>query len=235
MEQEPGRLSLITDGCYSVGEVESLTGVPRVLSRRFIKLYKGRFGLWGGGEQRLANSYYVTFRDLLELRYIHAFHEAGVTWQRIRRTAEYAGKRFKTDFPFSDVRFKTDGAEIFAATDDGLEAVSRYGQLVFEEILGERLFSPLDYENNVPVRWYPAEEWGMLNVGRAVMVDPRISFGVPVVVDCHIPTETLYLSVLAEGMDFEVVARHYEVSSESVRYAVAFQEEKAHRRVLSGT
>ena len=119
------------------------------------------------------------------------------------------------------------------STSHGLEAVSKCGQLAFEEIISEHLFRPIDYEDSVPVRWYPAEEWGMAGVGRAVMVDPLFSFGVPLMADCWIPAETLYLSFVAEEEDIDAVARNYEVSSESVCRAVAFQREKARRQVAS--
>ena len=232
MENEA--LTLMKAGCYSLGEVQSLTAVPVALSRRYIKSYKGQHGLWGGREQWLSSGYYATFRDLIELRYINAFHEAGVTWRQICRTAEYAGERFGTDFPFSDIRFKTDGAGVFAAVAGELGAFAQCGQFAFEEIIGGHLFRPLDYEDGVPVRWYPLEEWGMSVVGRTVVVDPIYSFGVPVVVGCWIPAETLYSSFMAEGNDIEAVARHYEVSKAHVRCAVAFRNEMARRHVEFG-
>ena len=87
----------------------------------------------------------------------------------------------------------------------------------------------MDYVDDAPVRWYPAEEWGLRSVGRNVVVDPRLSFGAPVVQEHYIPTETLHLNFMAEGFDAHLVARSYEVSEETVWHAVRFEEELARR------
>ena len=134
----------LTAGIYSVGEVRSLSGVPENISRRFVNFYKGNYGLWGGSAQRFAGGVYLTFRDLIEIRHIAAFHSAGITWQRIIKAARHAKERFESDYPFSDLRFKTDGIHIFrdSGTDLGdLEQVSRHGQMAFRDVLGDYLFT----------------------------------------------------------------------------------------------
>lgn len=222
----PGRLNY---GMYWLSEVRSLAGISTDLSRRFVRTYKGQRGLWGGVEQRVGRYYYATFLDLMELRIVNAFHISGVSWQRICKTAEYACQRFETDFPFSHRRFQTDGREIFDLTSDQIEQVSRDGQLAFAQIIGSSLFEPMDYMDDTPVRWYPAEEWGLKSVGRSVMVDPKRSFGSPVVGERFIPTNTLHLNFEAEGQNASLVARNYEISEETVWSAVYFEEELARR------
>lgn len=225
MNKSAESISRLTGGFYSVGEVRLLSGVKEPVSRRFVKSYKGRHGLWGGGEQEWAGGVYLTFRDLLEIRHVSMFHSAGVTWQRIIRAARQAKLRFETEYPFSDLRFRTDGAHIFSSTGTNLEQLSGYGQLAFEQVMGDYLFDPVEYEIHEPVCWYPAEEWGMTGVGREVVVNPKVAFGAPVVSGYHIPTEVLYLNYKAEMKDFESVAQNYEIPIASVQYAVAFQEE----------
>ena len=229
MSEQEEVLNRLIRGFYSVGEVRRLTGVAERVSRRFAKSYKGNHGLWGGQDQRLGRFMYITFRDLIELRYVNAFHTVGVSWQRIVKTAQYAQSRFESEYPFSDLRFKTDGEHIFGQSGEGLEQIYGRGQMAFAEVIGEYLFEPLDYLENEPVRWYPAEEWGMDEIGREVMVDPRFGFGAPVITEYHIPTETLYLNYKAELDNAKLVARSYDIPVESVRIAVAFQEEFATR------
>ena len=225
MTEPAESISRLTGGFYSVGEVRKLSGVKEPVSRRFVKSYKGKHGLWGGGEQRLAGNVFLTFRDLLEIRHVSAFHSVGVTWQRIIRTAQQARLRFETDYPFSDLRFKTDGAHIFSSTGTDLEQLSGFGQLAFKQVMGDYLFEPVDYDDFEPVCWYPAEEWGMSLVGREVIVNPKIAFGAPVVAGYNVPTEVLYLNYKAEMKDFKSVALSYEIPLTSVECAVAFQEE----------
>ncbi len=215
----------LTSGFYSVGEVRLLSGVPEGVSRRFVKSCKGTHGLWGDGDQRLGGNAYLTFRDLLEIRHIHAFHTAGVSWQHITMAARRAKLRFDSDYPFSDLRFKTDRVHIFSATGMDLDPLSGHSQMAFKQVLGDCLFDPVDYDRYEPVCWYPAEEWGMTNVGREVMVNPRVAFGSPVIVEPHIPTEVLYLNYKAELNDMDLVALNYEIPRKDVEYAIAFQEE----------
>ena len=58
----------------------------------------------------------LTFRDLLEVRFVNAFRLAGVSWHVIRRSAEVAAELFGASHPFSSQRFITDGRLIFADT-----------------------------------------------------------------------------------------------------------------------
>ena len=220
---------LLSSSVYWLSEVRSLAGVSSEVSRRYVRDYKGRDGRWGGGEQRLEGRYYATFRDLMELRFVNAFRIAGVSWRRILRAAEYAGQRFNTHYPFSHRRFQTDGADIFTYRASGLEQISQKGQMAFAAIIGPSLFDPVQYIDDVPARWYPAEEWGLRGVGREVMVDPGFSFGAPVVSECRIPTDTLYRNFIAEGRSAAAVARSYMISENAVEQAVAFDEELARR------
>ena len=248
-QSEFGRL--LAGGCYVLRDARRLTGVPEAVSRRFVRHYKGELGLWGGGRQRLGERYYVTFRDLMELRVINAFRIVGLQWPVIVRTAGYGRVRFGTDYPFSDRRFQTDGRDVFNEGVDGLEPgvpvpavpprkvyeqgavwleeVSGNRQLAFDEVVDPSLFEPMEYLDDVPVRWYPAEDWGESGIGRSVVVDPKRSFGAPVVADGYVPTQTLYWNFVAEGKNPELVARSYEISVDAVLCAVAFEEAAARR------
>ena len=224
-------------GSYSPSEVQRLAGVPATLTRRFLSKYKGDLGLWGGAlghDQHLDGRWYATFQDMLELRCLRAFHDAGVTWHRIRRTAEYSRDRFNTDYPFSHRRFLTEGKDIFARTEEGLEQLSGRGQYSFEEIIGPELFDPVEYNDvDLPVRWYPAVEWGWDSNSRTVVVDPLRSFGSPVISDFGIPTQVLFDSYRAESNDTDRVARIYEIPVASVQIAVDFEQYMADRELTN--
>ena len=221
-------------GSYSPVEVQRLAGVPVALTRRFLSTYKGGLGLWGGvagPDQHLDGRWYATFQDMLELRCLRAFHDAGVSYQRIKRTAEYARDRFNTDYPFSHRRFLTEGKGIFARTGEGLEQVSGHGQFAFDEIIGPELFDPVEYNHSdLPVRWYPAMEWGWDKHSRAVVIDPLRAFGSPVLADYGVPTQVLYDSYRAEGHDAGRVSRIYEVPVDLVHTAVDFEQAMAKRQ-----
>ena len=224
MNQQNEVLDRLIGGFYSVGEVRRLSGISENVSRRFVNSYKGIHGLWGGGIQKFSGGVYLTFRALMEIRHIASFNSAGVSWQRIIRAASRAKLIFASDYPFSDLRFKTDGAHIFRDSGTELEQVSQYGQMAFKDVLGGSLFDPVDYWENQPVCWYPAEEWGLSDVGKTIMINPNVAFGAPVIVGYHIPAEVIYQSYKAEHDDAYSVAANYEIPQASVECAIIFQE-----------
>ncbi len=65
------------------------------------------------------------FRDLIELRFVAAFVNAGVGLKAIRNCLVYAREVVADDRPFSTRRFKTDGRTIF------LESIDRGVNLSF--------------------------------------------------------------------------------------------------------
>ncbi len=55
----------------------------------------------------------VSFRDLIELRFIKAFVDAGVGLKAIRNCIDEARASVESDYPFATRRFRTDGRTIF--------------------------------------------------------------------------------------------------------------------------
>ncbi len=182
------------------------------------------------GDLRRSGYYIVSFADLLEIRNIHSFHQSGVRLSVLAETARHARMRFDTEYPFSDRRFMTDGAEVFAETAIGLEDISDRSQLAFEEVVVPSLFEPVDYDIDEPIRWYPAGEWGLGIDPKSVCLDPAYAFGSPILTQHHVRTETLRDSFIAEGRDLQAAALTYDVSLEAVKIALEFEREKERRR-----
>lgn len=162
----------------------------------------------------------IGFRDLIELRFVKAFVDAGVGLLAIRNCLEYARECVQDDHPFSTRRFQTDGRTIF------LEGIERSGeaklldlkrkQYVFRQII-ERTFKDLDIENDAVARWRP------LDGKKSIVIDPQRAFGQPIAAQYGVPTIALADAVAAEG-SVERVARLYDVTPSVVRDAVRFEE-----------
>jgi hypothetical protein len=60
----------------------------------------------------------LTFADLMEIRFLNAFREKGVSWPSIRIAAERVGRLIQSTHPFSTKIFKTDGRTILAEIAD---------------------------------------------------------------------------------------------------------------------
>jgi uncharacterized protein (DUF433 family) len=162
----------------------------------------------------------IGFRDLIELRFVKAFVDAGVGLLAIRNCLDYARECVDDDHPFSTRRFRTDGRTIF------LESIERSGQsrmldlkkrqYVFRDVI-ERTFRDLDIEADSVVRWRP------FHGKQSIVIDPQRAFGQPIASQYGVPTVVLAEAVDAEG-SVEAVARLYELPASVVRDAARFEE-----------
>ena len=166
----------------------------------------------------------VSFRDLIELRFVKAFRDAGLGLPTIRACFERAVEEVKDDRPFSTQRFRTDGKTIFLEiTHDVREGELidlRRRQSVFHRLVAPSL-RDLEFDADVVARWFP------LGITRkSIVVDPARAFGRPIVADGSVPTEIIFEAVKIEGSP-EKVAKLYDVPLLAVRDAVAFQQQLA--------
>lgn len=222
--------SLIGQGVYSLTEAELLTAIPRQRIRRWMEGYayqdrgvrkmspaviENRIG-------RSVGELALTFLDLVEVRFLNAFLQHGVSWPNIRLAAEHARDLMGVSHPFSSLKFKTDGKYILVeiarrAKRADLLNLSR-NQYEIARIVAPHLHSTLEFDGAsiTPVAWWPGGKRG------GVVLDPQRSFGAPTVAGTGIRTSILAASAAANGLIF--AARLFEVTPTAVRKAVAFEK-----------
>src|ERR1700730_3655771 len=109
--------SLLNTGLYTVPEASRLTRISTGKIRRWIKGYDFRSGesvrhsdaVWQGEIKPIDQKISLSFRDLLELRFVDAFIRAGVSWRTMRRAHSKAQAKLRTTHPFCSNRIFTDG------------------------------------------------------------------------------------------------------------------------------
>ena len=209
-------------GGYSVSQAARLVRIAPEYVRRYARQHGGDGGPWGA--QRYGREFYLVFRDLMELRVAKAFHELGVPWPKVRQAAHYAARRFGDErYPLSHRRFITDAHHIFDDSPSGLESITENGQYALAPLLSA-LVAPVEYDaHDAPRRWRISQEWGIGNYGAAVVIDPLLSFGAPVIGGCNVPTAILYDASIAEQGDLRTVADNYQVTVAQVRLAYRFE------------
>lgn len=176
--------------------------------------------LWNNHYRFLSDTTEISFLDLVELRVVRLLRAQKISLQAIRFAIRIASEKFNIDRPLSSVRFKTDGTEVLmdAVEKDG-EFVSLSkrspGQKVFAKIV-EQSVVDLDYEGGQVVRWWPTN-------GKNIVIDPKRSFGAPIVNEYGIST-----SVLSDEYDrckdFKYLSRLFEIGVPLVREAVSFEK-----------
>ncbi len=225
--------SFIGIGIYTLAEASRLTGVSSPRIRRWIKGYSFKSGedvhssppVWRSQLPLIDQKIALSFLDLIEVRFVDAFLEYGVSWKTIRLAAQRAKEMYQQDHPFVTKDFKTDGRNIFAEVvrDSGekllLDLVK--SQYAFERVISPSLYKGLEFsEAGDLTRWWP------MGKRHSVVIDPQRAFGKPIVSKEGVPTSVLAKAFRIEK-SAERVASWYEVSVPSVRAAVQFEEKIA--------
>ena len=227
--------SLIGVGLYSIPEASVLTGIKPQKIRRWMYGYASgnrvhQPPLWHSPVVDEAEET-IGFQDLLEIRFVNAFRDYGVSMPALRAAAEAAREYFDQPYPFTCKRFQTDGRSVFARVteetgEEGLVDLVKK-QNVFNKIIKPSLYTGIEYDSgeNSALRWFPVRN------SKKVVLDPERAFGKPIITDTGITTETLYHSWLAEGENAKMVASLYEIDVPEVLAAVSFEQRIANGEV----
>ncbi len=218
-------------GVYTLGEASRLSGVAPQRIRRWLLGYKYSYDgqpqsqapLFRGQIAPFESKLELGFRDLLEVRIVNAFAEAGLGLPTIRKALERASTLINSDHPFSTAQFRTDGRAIFLEIrnldhEPVLVDILK-GQYAFRKII-EPSFKNLEFADGEAVRWWP------MSRQRTVVIDPTVAFGQPIAAKSGIPTFTLANAVRAEG-SVQRASAAYRASIEEVRDALEFERSLA--------
>jgi uncharacterized protein (DUF433 family) len=214
-------------GYYSSSEASRLLKFPVRNIKRWLQgysyIHKGQQlhseALWQPELPELNGHLEMSFRDLIELKFIAGFIQAGLGLKAIRLCLVYARELTNDDHPFLTRKFKTDGKTIFldSVREDGASELLdlKKKQYAIKQVI-EQSFRDLDVEGDSVVRWRP------LNGKPTIVLDPKRSFGQPIAADHGIPTVVLAEAVEVEG-SIPKVARLYEVPVSVVKDALNFE------------
>ncbi|MBI4582213.1 MAG: hypothetical protein HY718_21130 [Planctomycetes bacterium] len=215
-------------GIYTVGEAAKLSGVSTGRIRRWLRGYQ--FSSPGGVHQsppvwqpqlpEIDGKLALGFLDLMEVRFVDAFLGLGVSWHTLRLAAAKARALFDSTHPFSTRRFKTDGRYVFA------EVQNEAGEPALLELVRSqqyfyRIVAPclrgVDFDAEEPTRWWP------MGRSRWIVIDPRRSFGQPIVAKSGVPTAVLARAAGANSI--AEVSRWYQTDIKAVQMAIEYQKQ----------
>ncbi|MBV9076281.1 MAG: hypothetical protein JO048_02215 [Methylobacteriaceae bacterium] len=210
--------------------------LTKAISRRTLSRWVQGYSYQAGGELHDAPPLWVpdyanddgpvevSFRDLVELRFVKAFRDLGLSLRAIRACLKAASEEVDDPRPFSTRRFRTDGRTIFLETTGRVADAElidlRRRQRVFQAVVAPSL-KDLEFDADHVSRWYPLGQ-----ADRSVVVDPGRSFGRPVLSEAGVPTEVIRDAVIIEG-SLERVSRLYDCPLSAIKSALAFERRLA--------
>lgn len=218
---------LIGVGVYTLPQASRLAHVPTTSLRRWLYGYSYD----SGGQQRaqpavaepdetLRELRVVTFADLIEIQYIHAFRGEGVSWPVLRKAAAAARRITGSPHPFATRQFVSDGRTVFAEIANSLghhELLDlRNNQMAFRRVLLPSLREKLELGDKGVIRLWP------MGKRKPVLIDPELQFGQPISAEEGVPTAVLARAYKAMG-SYSAVVKWFQVSKGAARAAVEFE------------
>jgi uncharacterized protein (DUF433 family) len=162
----------------------------------------------------------LSFINLVELHILDAIRrEHEIPMQKVRPALLYLKKDFPSNHPLAENRFETDGVRLFVEKSAQLIDLSQEGQLAMRQILGHYLKRIERDEGGLPIRLYPFTRKREPDEPRAVVIDPSLSFGRPVIAGTGVVT-TIVAERYKAGESIEELAEDYAVSTLKIQEAI---------------
>jgi len=186
--------------------------------------YKGEVGpALPGKTQRELLSYY----QLIEVAFVSTMRKT-MSLQKIRKARQYAQQVFNVEYPFAELKWKTEGSHLLLTLKDfngdgeidSLISADQSGQEAWATVMAER-FEQFEYERGLALKWY------LRGRDCPISIDPRVSFGAPtikglptwIVKGRHESGETL--PEISEDFNFDIKDLSYALEFEGIRPEVA--------------
>jgi uncharacterized protein (DUF433 family) len=217
---------LLEVGIYTIPQAAELVAAPQVTVRIWVEGHTGKQSpIIDNQLGRVDGKTAVSFANLMELRFIVRFSQAGVDLKAIRAILQEAKELMAHPHPFAtNTIFKTDGKRIVAeiARRNGLDLLydlkSRNYEMpavVMSSLKENVVFDPA----GDAILWTPRPD-----IAPNVIVHPKFAFGSPVLKKSFIPTETVAKAVSVEG-SARFVADIFDLPEKHVKEAVRFERQ----------
>ena len=165
----------------------------------------------------------LSFVNMVEAHVLTAIrYQHGVPLPAVRRAVEYLTREFRSPHPLADEQFETDGVRLFVER-LGFLNVSAPGQFAMREILSALLRRVERDERGLAIRLYPFSRRPALpalaDSPKLIVIDPRVSFGRPVLVGTGVTTSTIAERFDA-GESIEELAADYDRPPTEIQEAI---------------
>jgi uncharacterized protein (DUF433 family) len=210
-----------TQPMYSFKEVSRLSGV----SVSTVKNWLHGYITTQGEVKPLFNGHPIdektcSFLELIEIVVAAKFRKAEhESFKTVRHAYDNARKLFNLEYPFARMELKAIGGHIvhiMRVPGASLQAIDQPEQFTIPNLVQETI-GQLEYEYELASKWYP--------VGKdiPIVVDPRISAGLPVIRGRGITVEAIHKRFKAK-QKMEFIESDFELEHEVVEEAIRFAE-----------
>ena len=221
---------------YDATIVGRLVGLSRGRVSRWLRGYNYTYSVGSSNELKSGHkdpvvkrvrdeeSIFASFLDLIDLLFVKKFLDYGVSLQRIRKALNEA-ETLIGGHHFAQRNFFTDGKNIYLQVKDNADALLELlsgGQWVIAPIIKQLAHQiEFDQPTGYAKKWYPLGPNGL------IVLDPRITFGKPSIVDRGTATTNIYDLYIGEDENVDNVCSWMNLNTQEVDAAVKFERQLA--------
>lgn len=171
----------------------------------------------------------LSFTNLCELHVLSAIRRHHrIPLPKVRDSVKYLRSQLESDRPLIDREFRTNGIDLFVEHASQLLNVSKQGQ---EAMRGDFEFALARIERDhdgSPIRLFPLSRSSATATDqpKSIVIDPRLSFGRPVLSRVAVPTEVI-VDRFRAGDSVAEMAGDYSVGEEEIEEALRFEQRRA--------
>jgi uncharacterized protein (DUF433 family) len=169
---------------YTIPEAAHYLCIPKATLRAWVL---GQTGFEHVIDLPHPESHLLSFYNLAEahvLRSLRTTH--AIQLPRIRKALNYVKRKFGWKRPLIQQEFKTDGLHLFVERLGQVIVASEAGQLALREVMMH--LERLEWEHNIAARLYPFTRTDPHEAPKSVIIDPRHSFGRPILRNARVAT-----------------------------------------------
>ncbi len=166
---------------------------------------------------------WLSFSNLIEAHVLRSLRaEHGVPVKELRRALTFAEQTLGIDRLLLRPELRANAGKVFLDRYGELIDLTASGQLAMRKLFEEHL-KRIEWDSSrFPVRLYPFLTASAPSVERPIVIDPRISFGRPVVVSKGISTSTI-AERLDAGEKVDDIAADYDLAPTEIEEAAVYE------------
>ena len=236
MTNQPAkRVSVFDNPAYPVSEVARILNLPVATVKSWC--FGQAYHLASGSPKRFksviqpadSNARLLSFANLCELHVLSAIRRRHkISLSKVRDSISYLRTQLGTDRPLIDKQFKTNGVDLFVEHASHLLNVSKQGQEALRGDFAVALARIERDRSGMPIRLFPFSRSTTPDAKQPkfIVIDPRLSFGRPVLSDVAVPTEVI-VGRFRAGDTLVEMAKDYGVDEEEIEEALRFEQRRA--------
>jgi uncharacterized protein (DUF433 family) len=204
---------------YTVGEAAHYLGVPKSTMRSWFAGQRGFRAVIRPADAK--PSLGLSFTNLVEAYVPTAIRRKhNIALPTIRHGLDYLVRKLGAKRPLLEKEFATNGVDLFVDHLGEIINISRDGQVEMVDLIRAYLERIDRDTKGLPIKLYPfMRTQALREQPRTVVIDPRVSFGRPVITGTGIPTAVLAEQFKA-GDPVPMLAKEYGADEEAVWDAI---------------